>query len=539
MKETTRPANRVQTPIKAGSVTSGVLQRAPANTDPAGRVPPIVREVLGSPGQPLDAATRAHMEPRFGHDFSRVRIHTDARAAESAQVVNALAYTIGPNIAFGKGRYMPSTVHGQKLLAHELTHVVQQMNSLPSALISFDDTHEREAEAASAAIPAAGPPIVAGRAAGLGLARQTRSYPDVKKEILDELNRNMPVAVLGMLDGLDKKMRDALNADPEINQAIAALPPKTRSIIRKHLLSSTGIPTVIGSVPGEMSRAQFEKIMKDRYRVKIIRTGTFDEQSQLDLKKDSWKAWHPGSSSIIYDWIVEAFAKFEKTFGGSPPVKEIVFFFTHYEKKDGKAVEDPDTPASYGRGQLTVYSSIIKANQIFNLQETLDFPTGEQAVKHNIAHELGHGISEIAMDQPGVGPAGQDPQLYVDYRKAVGWTSTAPFQLFDIQAPGVKDALDQGVQPPADTRIDKSNWYFARWKERPLTWYMTDNPADDFSEAIAVYVNDPARLNKFSPARYKFIDERKAKWGPSGKRRLNIWEAAKKGGQPRTLLPAQ
>ena len=89
-------------------------------------VPPSVYQVLQSRGQPLDPATRGFMEPRFGHDFSKVRVHTDARAAESAQAVNALAYTIGQNVVFGARQYSPETIEGKKLVAHELTHVVQQ-----------------------------------------------------------------------------------------------------------------------------------------------------------------------------------------------------------------------------------------------------------------------------------------------------------------------------------------------------------------------------------------------------------------------------
>jgi hypothetical protein len=89
-------------------------------------VPPIVHDVLRSPGQPLEAATRADMEPRFGHDFSRVRVHTDARAAESARAVNALAYTVGHNVAFAAGRYVPRAPSGRALLAHELCHVLRQ-----------------------------------------------------------------------------------------------------------------------------------------------------------------------------------------------------------------------------------------------------------------------------------------------------------------------------------------------------------------------------------------------------------------------------
>ena len=89
-------------------------------------VPYVVNEVIASPGQPLDAATRAFMVPRFGHDFAQVRVHTDAKAAESARAVDALAYTVGRDIVFSVGQYAPQTTTGRRLLAHELTHVVQQ-----------------------------------------------------------------------------------------------------------------------------------------------------------------------------------------------------------------------------------------------------------------------------------------------------------------------------------------------------------------------------------------------------------------------------
>jgi uncharacterized protein DUF4157 len=92
-------------------------------------VPGIVHEVLGAPGQPLDAQTRAFMEPRFGHDFSKVRVHTDQRARQSAASVGALAYTVGQHIVFGAGQFAMATSSGKTLLAHELTHVVQQAST--------------------------------------------------------------------------------------------------------------------------------------------------------------------------------------------------------------------------------------------------------------------------------------------------------------------------------------------------------------------------------------------------------------------------
>jgi hypothetical protein len=89
-------------------------------------VPPSVHEVLCSQGQPMDQATRTFFEPRFVRDFSKVRVHTGARASESAQAINAKAYTLGNQIVVGTNRYQPHTSEGRRLLAHELTHVVQQ-----------------------------------------------------------------------------------------------------------------------------------------------------------------------------------------------------------------------------------------------------------------------------------------------------------------------------------------------------------------------------------------------------------------------------
>lgn len=85
-----------------------------------------VESVLETPGRSLDAPVRQEMEWRFGHDFSRVRIHNDARAAESAEALGSYAYTVGRHIVFGEGAYSPESDLGRGLLAHELVHVLQQ-----------------------------------------------------------------------------------------------------------------------------------------------------------------------------------------------------------------------------------------------------------------------------------------------------------------------------------------------------------------------------------------------------------------------------
>jgi hypothetical protein len=136
----------------------GLLQRKARKSELGSRtdssVPPIVDEVLRSPGRPLDAEMRVFMEPRFGHDFSQVRVHTDAKAGESARAVNAAAYTVGRDVVFGAERYAPSTESGQRLLAHELAHVVQQHGDATAAALTSSisepvDPLEKEAERVS------------------------------------------------------------------------------------------------------------------------------------------------------------------------------------------------------------------------------------------------------------------------------------------------------------------------------------------------------------------------------------------------------
>ena len=90
-----------------------------------GTAPASVHQALASPGRPLEPALRQDMEQRFGYDFSQVRVHFGSVAVESAREVNARAYTVGSNIVFGAGQLTPGTHEGQRLIAHELTHVVQ------------------------------------------------------------------------------------------------------------------------------------------------------------------------------------------------------------------------------------------------------------------------------------------------------------------------------------------------------------------------------------------------------------------------------
>lgn len=168
-------------PITAQSFTpvrSGLVRRRSVDRAGLTAVPPVVHEALSSTGQPLETDTRGLMESRFGHDFSRVRVHADAKATESARAVNALAYTFGPDIVFGAGQYAPGTGDGKRLLAHELAHIVQQSPTGSGTQI------EGRAEAAAARVT--GDSSVPGHlmdSAPAGLYRQAKEGEKAGREV--------------------------------------------------------------------------------------------------------------------------------------------------------------------------------------------------------------------------------------------------------------------------------------------------------------------------------------------------------------------
>jgi hypothetical protein len=162
------------------------LQRSASSAGPAS-APPGVHDVLRGPGTPLDGATRAMLEPRFGHSFAQVRVHADGRAAESAAAVGAHAYTVGRDVVFGAGKYAPASADGRRLIAHELAHVVQQSAASSStlqpslAIGAVDAPEEREAERAADAV------LRGGRAAvSAGADAAVRRAAIHRGNILDE-----------------------------------------------------------------------------------------------------------------------------------------------------------------------------------------------------------------------------------------------------------------------------------------------------------------------------------------------------------------
>jgi hypothetical protein len=173
------------------------IQRMPAGPEPETFAPSLVEDVLRSEGAPLDPTARRYFESRFGHDFSRVRVHVGGRAAQSARAVNALAYTVGNHVVFGSGMYAPESTAGRRLLAHELAHTVQQSRggARPGWISSGTPEHQAE-QAANAVAWGSGHVQIAG-ATGPGLARQAGPRPPLPAVTAQELIERLVIAVRG------------------------------------------------------------------------------------------------------------------------------------------------------------------------------------------------------------------------------------------------------------------------------------------------------------------------------------------------------
>ena len=132
-------------PAHGGVNGSGHIRRdAGQSSSEAVTAPASVQHALVGPGDPLEPELRGEMEQRFDHDFSGVRVHRGATAEQSTRDVNARAYTVGNNMVFGAGEFSPATRAGRRLLAHELTHVVQQSGTQANVVRRQGDFDDEE-----------------------------------------------------------------------------------------------------------------------------------------------------------------------------------------------------------------------------------------------------------------------------------------------------------------------------------------------------------------------------------------------------------
>ena len=249
------------------------LQRRAAPGAVPAAVPAVVYQVLRAPGRPLEPPARAFMGTCFGHDFSRVRVHTDAPAAESAQAVRAQAYTVGGHIVFGAGRYDPATPAGQRLLAHELAHVVQQRGADldPPGAASLevdpaDSAREREAHAAAADVAAADPPPVS--ETGLEPGRLNRQPADEGEEKL-----SLPAPSLGRL-GEPLPYREAMETT-------------LRGVYEDYVRDCTGAPRMLSRL-SRVKLSPLERMRGLEKRLEVL-PRLFKMKRAIEQEKDATK----------------------------------------------------------------------------------------------------------------------------------------------------------------------------------------------------------------------------------------------------------
>jgi hypothetical protein len=273
-----------------------------------------------------------------------------------------------------------------------------------------------------------------------------------------------------------------------------------------------------------MPRPDFEQQML-RFGVPRIFTATYEEQAaRLNLfggqarpgerlPRDRWIPWDPGADSLVYDWVLAAFASFAERLGGVPHVREIGFYQSHYVNTNDPAapmVADRGTVAQFGGGTMAIYQSVIRANvhpvgrSANRAPAELHRPNEEGAVRGNVAHELGHGWVETALTG-GAGRPAPDAAFMDGYRRAAGWTAGEPPLLYDASVAEVRSALRAGTPPPERYLITVARWNEA-WGEQPVTEYSVGHPSEDVAEALSMYVTAPDLLSRRSPRRFGFLE---------------------------------
>jgi hypothetical protein len=221
----------------------------PTGTMDAG--PASVDQTLASPGRLLEPALRQDMEQRFGHDFSRVRVHSDGAAQQSARDVNAHAYTVGQNIVFDAGQLAPRTPEGRRLLAHELTHVVQQNDGmLAIQRAPAGDTRWKLDERAA-------------RYRGQLMAKRIRSHGKLSKEARAKINQELAYFEGAAKDAYLREVKPALFQTVEIEMPETSMvksPPKPRL----SLLPEPSFWEAFSSERREFSDVEIYKPLKEK-----------------------------------------------------------------------------------------------------------------------------------------------------------------------------------------------------------------------------------------------------------------------------------
>jgi hypothetical protein len=432
-------------------------RESPASAPVPARVLPAA-DVLSAPGSPLDAASRFGAEQRLGQDFSGVRIHADARAGAAADALRADAYAIGDHIVFAAGRFAPGTAAGDRLLAHELAHVVQQRPRSDAAPTDAAQA-EREADAA-ARVP----------------YRPTR------------LSRR-PVAV----------HRQPVKASPPAGITRTELATKLKAILGHDVKITVGDKA---RQTKELGGPPAKRKLPDTWKA-------WDPGASAPLYGEILTAFSDVGREVggVPDITEIVFYKVDYGWDENDNVVSAPNVPAAIRGRVINVYEGALFPAQIvagGSGLQTSGIFLSEARSTAKKPAALVGGSVALSQRRGIAHELGHGIEARTGSLK-------------EFEQAIGWSRVGGgLQLYDIQAKGVKAAITKGTAPPASALITQQNWNSGTHGEQPMRAYAVTDSTEDFADSLMAWTYTRDALKKRSPARFKFFEDqaRRSGWLP-------------------------
>ncbi len=330
-------ADRVADQVMAASAHSAVSGEPPhiqryswQASDRSEAVPTSVDHVLASSGRPLEPELQRDMEQRFGHDFSRVRVHFGGAAEHSAKDVDANAYTVGHNIVFGAGRFEPGTHEGRRLIAHELTHVVQQSGR--SGFPARRDAGEMLARQPSTTEAKTGVDPNIARARELSKKLRDGKRDDVLATIKGLAEKDREALEVAATQALDKPLADDLR---RIIRFVRYKPPTGVTPQPFTVEKEGNLESKAGTVLGTGKKVE-------------VRTGV-SVKSKAGNSTEAYTLTYKGADAAEMHWLQfiwrDVVAEFPpKAKGGKPRLERLAMPLDHSGRKYGLTT-DPARPS--------------------------------------------------------------------------------------------------------------------------------------------------------------------------------------------------
>jgi hypothetical protein len=241
----------------------------------------------------------------------------------------------------------------------------------------------------------------------------------------------------------------------------------------------------------------------------LIRVGTVPRASQpADVERmltaAGWARWAPAADHAVWDDLVKAFDDVGGAFGGVPTIDRILFFQSAYKydaaKRGGPGLVPHKKEGAYVSGSTMGVNEHGSKDQLNLPTATTRSKEGKKGINVGLAsrvqvmtHEVGHGLVQAFLSEDPIAESER-------FAREVGWHQHT--ELYDVQGPGVRDALARGQAPDAGQRILEQDWYLPKWKEQPPSRYaVTDGPAEDMADTLMMFVRSRSTLGARSPAR--------------------------------------